>query len=352
MQESVKVSVIVPCRNERAAIIPFLDSLLNQELNGIDMEVLIADGMSNDGTREILNDYRQQHPFLRIIDNPDRLTAPGLNRAIQAASGEIILRMDAHTEYAANYVRRCVDVLQQTGADNVGGPALTRADGWFAKAIAAAYHSKFGCGGARFHDPAYEGYVDTVTYGCWWKSVFDRIGFFDESFVRNQDDEHNLRLTLAGGKVWQSPNIVSWYRPRTSLKSLFSQYFQYGFWKVFVIRKHETAASFRHFVPGLAVLGAMILSLATACAMATGSHSVAGALGTLLLALACAYAAMSITASAMVRTEEWKTGAVLPVVFATYHASYGIGFLWGLLHVCMAPTGIKLYGSAVTRLTR
>src|SRR5262249_47627952 len=150
---------------------------------------------------------------------------------------------------ASDYCRRCLEALRLTGADNVGGAARTKASGLRARAIAAAYHSRFSTGGAKFHDERYEGYVDTVTYGCWHKSTLERLGLFDETLARNQDDELNLRLVRAGGKIWQSAAVVSWYRPRSSISALCRQYFQYGFWKVAVIRKHVLPASWRHLAP-------------------------------------------------------------------------------------------------------
>jgi succinoglycan biosynthesis protein ExoA len=199
-----------------------------------------------------------------VIDNPGRIVSTGLNSAIKAARGEIVVRMDAHTEYAPDYVQQCVAVLQETGADNVGGPARTRAETYLEKAVAAAYHSRFAVGGARFHDVNYEGWVDTVTYGCWRREAFDRFGYFDEELVRNQDDEHNLRIIRDGGKIWQSPKIRSWYRPRGSLSALFKQYMQYGYWKVRVIQKHKLPASWRHLVPGAFVLALLVLILLSA----------------------------------------------------------------------------------------
>src|SRR5229473_3861595 len=216
--ESAHVSVIVACRNEIAYIHSFLDSLFWQDLGGTRIEVLIADGMSDDGTRQVLERYRRNCPTLLVIDNPDKITSAGLNAAIHAARGEIIIRMDAHTEYAPDYIRRCLEVLNETNADNVGGPALTRASGYMAHAIALAYHARFTCGGAKFHDAEYEGYADTVPYGCWRKSTLERLGLFDEGFSRNQDDELNLRLVSTGGKIWQSPKIVSWYWPGCTLQ--------------------------------------------------------------------------------------------------------------------------------------
>ncbi len=232
---------MVPCRNEAGAIGEALDSILAQDLAGFTWEILIADGMSNDGTRAILERYRRDEPRVRVIDNPRRTVPAGLNAAIREARGEIILRMDAHTSYAPDYVRRSVETLRATGAANVGGPARTRPHGYWGRAIAAAYHSPLACGGARFHNPEYEGWADTVPYGCWRKSTLVEAGLFDEALVRNQDDELNLRLWRAGKRVWQSPAIVSWYRPRGSVRQLFQQYFQYGFWKVAVISQAPPA---------------------------------------------------------------------------------------------------------------
>jgi glycosyltransferase involved in cell wall biosynthesis len=249
----------VPCRNEAKAINAFLNSLLHQELGDLRWEAIIADGMSADGTRKILQQFSKEHPQIRIINNPSRIASTGLNTCIRAAAGEIIVRMDVHTEYKPDYVRRCVEVLLRTNAANVGGACVAVQTGYVGRAIAAAFHSRVAVGGARWHQPTYEGPVDTVHLGCWRREVLERIGYFDETLVRNQDDELNLRLTRAGGTIWQSPDIVSWYHPRSSLGALFRQYFQYGFWKVAVIRKHRVPASWRHLVPGAFVLGNIAL---------------------------------------------------------------------------------------------
>jgi succinoglycan biosynthesis protein ExoA len=241
--EDAHISVVVSCRNEIRHIRAFLESLFRQELGGMEMEVLIADGMSDDGTRMVLAEFEKRFAALRVFDNPEKIAATGLNRAIREAQGEIILRMDAHTIYAANYVRSCLEVLKETNADNVGGPALTRADGYLAQAIAHAFHAPFAVGGAKFRDPQYEGPASTVPYGCWRKSTLECIGLFDVDMVRGQDDELNFRILSSGGTVWQSPKIVSWYQPRTSLSALFWQYFQNGFWKVAAVRKHRRPAS-------------------------------------------------------------------------------------------------------------
>ena len=270
-ENSIQVSIIVACRNEGKHIRAFMDSLLTQDMAGLSWEAIIADGMSDDGTHEVLQDYATRCPQLKVIANAARIVSTGLNAAIGAAFGEIIIRMDAHTSYASDYCRQCVETLERTGADNVGGPARTNAVGVRARAVAAAFHSRFSTGGARFHDVSYEGWVDTVPYGCWRKTTLERIGLFDEMLVRNQDDELNLRLSRAGGKIWQSPTIVSWYSPRATLSNLFHQYFQYGFWKVAVIRKHRLPGSWRHGVPVAFILVNLILFSGMAlCAASRG----------------------------------------------------------------------------------
>lgn len=303
--------------------------------------MIVADGMSDDGTREILERLAREDARLRMIDNPGRIVSTGLNAAIRTARGSIILRMDAHTEYAPDYIRQCIAVLQETGADNVGGPAQTKGQGYTQSAICAAFHSPFAVGGARFHDTEYEGYVDTVPYGCWPREVFQRIGLFDEELVRNQDDEFNLRLTRAGGRIWQSPRIKSWYRPRGSLTALWRQYAQYGYWKVRVIQKHRLPASVRHLVPGgfvLAVMTVPPLSLVWPAA-------IWGWLGLLGVYGACTLAASVLTAA----RAGWTLLPLLPVVFACYHLAYGYGFLRGVVDFVLLGRGPR---RAYTELTR
>jgi glycosyltransferase involved in cell wall biosynthesis len=318
----VIVSVIVPVRNEARTIERFLNSLAKQDLDDLSWEVIAADGMSEDGTREVLANWAQKWPKLTVIDNPHRYVSHALNAAAQAARGEVIIRMDAHTEYAPDYIRQCIAVLEETGADNVGGPALTRATGWMQRAIAAAYHPRFASGGAKFRDPAYEGPVDTVPYGCWRRTTIERAGLFDESLVRNQDDELNLRIILNGGRVWQSPRIRSWYWPRGSLRALFAQYYQYGFWKVAVIRKHQRPASWRHLAPGVCVL----LAITLAAASFVWRWPIA-----VLFALVATYFIAAVSASiSAARRNGWDLLPALPAVFAVCHVAYGLGFLAGV----------------------
>lgn len=321
------VSIVLPCRNEQGYIQACLQSALNQEAPEGGLEIIIADGMSTDGTREYLDEMARQHPHIRVLDNPGRIVSTGLNTAIHASRGHIIIRMDAHTIYAPDYVRQCLAVMDETGAHNVGGPMRTTAATFMERAICAVFHSAFAVGGARSHQDDYEGYVDTVIYGCWKRNLFDRIGYFDEELVRNQDDEFNLRLTRAGGKVYQSPRIRSWYHVRGSLGTLFRQYMQYGYWKTLVIRKHGSPASLRHLVPG-AFVGS--LGLLTAL----GFFWFPAWWGAVGLAALYAAAALLISLLTAARTQ-WSLLPVLPAIVWCFHFGYGYGFLRGLLDLVL-----------------
>jgi glycosyltransferase involved in cell wall biosynthesis len=327
--------------------------------------------MSTDATRDILTRLAaecgaqrsvvppdtQCQPVIRIIENAGLIASAGLNRAIRDARGEIIVRMDAHTEYAPDYLWECVTALRKTGADNVGGPAGTKADAFMERAVAAAYHSPFAVGGARFHDVDYEGWVDTVTYGCWRREAFEKFGYFDEELVRNQDDEHNLRIVRAGGRIWQSPRIKSWYRPRGSLTALFKQYMQYGYWKVRVIQKHKLPASWRHLVPsvflltllGLFLLSAFCLPLSSSPGSVVSSQWSVVSLFCFLFLLS-SYIVAVLAASVLTAAKtEWKLLSLLPFVFPCYHFGYGYGFLRGVWDFIIRRKGAQKKFEAITR---
>jgi glycosyltransferase involved in cell wall biosynthesis len=335
------VSVVIPCRNEKDHIAACVRSILTQEEPPGGFEVIVADGMSDDGTRAVLDRLAEEDQRLRIIDNPGRIVSTGLNAAIKVARGRIIIRMDAHSEYAPDYVCQCVAVLQEIGADNVGGPWVAEGKGLVSWAIAAAFQSPFAVGGARGHNPSYEGVVDTVYLGCWPREIFSQIGFFDEELVRNQDDEFNLRLKRAGRIIWQSPRIKSWYRPRGSLKTLWRQYVQYGYWKVRVIQKHKIPASVRHLVPGGFVLSLIllpILSLWWPLAI------------WMWLGLVGLYGVCNIVASLLTAAHQgWILFPLLPLVFACYHFAYGYGFLRGVIDFVILRRGPR---RAYTELSR
>jgi len=335
------VSIVIPCRNEIDHIANCLSSIFDQcEVPG-GFEVIVADGMSDDGTREILSQLTSVHRSLRVVDNPARITSTALNSGIREARGRYIAIMGAHAHYARDYLKASLQVSQQTGADNVGGSMVCVGNSPLQKAIAAAHHSPFAVGGARWHNPIYEGPADTLFGGFYRREIFDQIGLFDETLVRNQDDELNLRLTLAGGKIWHSPRIKSWYHPRASLAALFHQYLQYGYWKVQIIRKHGRPASIRHLVPPLFVGG--LLGLLTLSFFSTVSLWLA-------LTLIAAYGTCNVVASALtaVRTD-FKNFFTLLGVFPCYHFGYGVGFLRGVIDFIVLR---RAPADGFTRLTR
>lgn len=324
------VTVVIPCRNEAGFIGRCLDSITAGDYPAERLEIVIADGMSSDGTRQFLDGYVASHqssPAVRVIDNPEGFVSHGLNRAILEARGEIIVRMDAHTEYAADYISRCVETLERTGAANVGGPIRTRSEGWMQTAISLAFHSPFCAGGARSRDVHHDGPVDTVAYGCWRRETLLAIGLFDEELVRNQDDELNLRLSRAGCRIHQSTAIVSWYRPRSSPTALFRQQLQYGYWKVRVIRKHRLPASWRHLVPA-----AWVASLGLLTPLAAIDSPIAALAGPLLTAELALYGSATLLATLAATASSRKLcyAPALPLLFALCHLGYGAGFLAGM----------------------
>ncbi len=337
-----RVSVIVPCRNERRHVDRLLDCLAAQLVPDGGFEVIVADGMSDDGTRERLQRRAAAWPRLRVIDNPAGIVSSALNRAIDAARGEIIVRMDAHTEYAADYLRECVRALDATGADNVGGPWRATGRTYAQRAIAIAFHSPFASGGAACHRIDYEGSVDTVYLGCWRKDTLVWLGGFDEGLIRNQDDDLNLRLTRRGGVVWQTPRVRSEYHPRSSLRVLFKQYAQYGYWKVRVIQKHRLPASPRHLIPG-----AFVASLTSLTALAPLRAECAWAAAALTAIYALANLAASVRVCAAPRRLRFLP--VMPAVFAAYHIGYGYGFCRGVLDFLVLRRGGRSEFSVLTR---
>jgi glycosyltransferase involved in cell wall biosynthesis len=316
------VSIIAPCRNERDHVAAFCDAALAQRVpQGWTMELIVADGQSDDGTREELRRLAAADERVRVIDNPQRIVSCGLNRAMEQARGEVIVRMDVHTTYADDYVAECLAALERTGADNVGGPWRAEGRTPWQRAIAAAFQSRWVAGGAVSRDLAYEGLADTVYLGCWPRATFARFGSFDEALVRNQDDEHNLRIVKGGGRVWQSARIRSVYRPRESLQALWRQWVQYGYWKPFVMKKHGQPAALRHLVPGLFVAA---LGLAVLAALLGAGW---GWVGGLLLAYLAIVAGLSV--GVVAQSGEWRLLPRLPCVITAQQLGYGIGSIAG-----------------------
>ena len=339
------VSVIVPCRNERSHIEDFLEDVRRQRIpEDYELEVIVADGASDDGTRDVLRAIEKQWPALRVIANRGRIVSTGLNKAIRAATGSVIVRMDVHTRYAQDYIEQSIAVLRETGADCVGGPWTPRGTNYVSTAIALVFDSWFVSGGGRAHSRTHEGPVDTVYLGCWERDAFDRFGLFDEALVRSQDNELNYRIRRAGGSVWQTPRIRSWYQPRSSIRNLFRQYVQYGYWKAHVLRKHGRPATLRQLVaPGF------VASLSVLAAAAVLSP-VAGLV--LKVVLGC-YSLTSVLAALVAchRRKHWRYLPVIPALFGAHHLGFGYGFLRGLTDVFVLRRAPAASFESLTRAT-
>ncbi len=344
----ISITVVVPCRNERAHIESCVESILAQHQVPGGYEIVVVDGMSTDGTREILKTLIQRRTCLRMLDNVRMVTPCALNIGIRAARGKWVAIMGAHNRYANDYLYQCYSVATKVTAENVGGIMYSEGNTLIQRAIAACHHSPFACGGASWHDTEFEGAVDTVFGGFYRREVFDQIGLFDEELIRNQDDELNLRLQRFGGKIWQSAKIKSWYTPRSNLAAVFRQYLQYGYWKVRVIQKHRIPASIRHLVPGAFVFAVIILaalSLAAVSGLTALSPMcwiLAGLLGTYLLMTG---AAAIVTA----RKFGWRLLPIIPPVIACYHFGYGLGFLRGVWDFLIRRRGASQWAVELTR---
>lgn len=318
------VSIVVPCRNEFRHIERCLTSLLGQVLSSPeDLEVLVVDGLSEDGTRDILIKLAMRHPRLRVLDNHAKNTGSGMNIGIRAARGRYVAILGAHAEYASDYVKRCVQLLElHPEVCCAGGPIVSRGRSIFGRAVAVAMSHPMGVGNARHRFADYEGYAEAVCFPVLRKEVFDKVGFFDEQLVRNQDDDFYYRVRLSGERLFLSPTARCTYFVRDTIGRLFKQYYEYGLWRIVVIRKHGRPASIRQLAPG-ALLTALTGGIAGVLFL-SGTGCVVSAVIPVSYGVALATAAIGLT-----REHGARIGSLFPIAVATMHFAYGLGFLWG-----------------------
>ena len=255
------LSIICPIYNEEKYIAHCIGSIIQQDYPKDDLEVLFVDGLSKDRTREIINSYLPQCSYLRILDNPQQIVPSALNIGIKEAKGSIIIRLDAHAIFPTNYFSELVKNLKALEAENVGGVCRTLPinDSTVCKSIANVLSSSFGMGNSHFRVGAKEVMeVDTVPFGCFHKDIFDRIGYFDEELIRNQDDEFNGRIIKNGGKIYLLPQIVIDYYARDTIGKVYKMFYQYGLFKPLVNKKLGSPATMRQFFPLVFVLGLII----------------------------------------------------------------------------------------------
>jgi GT2 family glycosyltransferase len=294
---------------------------------GCTVETIFVDGMSTDRTPAMLVEYARTRPNVTVLENRDKIVPHAMNLGIRAAAGELIVRIDAHAEYAPDYVAKCIEYSQKIGAENVGGPMRAKGVGFVGNAVELAHHCPFGLGGGRFHDKDFDGFVDTVYLGAFSRMIFNVVGFYDERLVRNQDIELNARIRKVGGHIYLTPEIRSSYKCRSTLGGLWGQNFMNGAWAVYTRAIAPYALSLRHFVPLVfvaALLVGLIVAAMPSLQMPVRFLPLAATLGSYLTASFFFSMVMAIRGGG-------RYFFMLPIVFATLHLSYGAGSLWGIV---------------------
>jgi glycosyltransferase involved in cell wall biosynthesis len=324
-----KASIIIPCRNEAAFIDACIASVQSFDPVPGGYEVIAVDGMSDDGTRQLLEGWALRYDRLRVLDNPARIVPTAMNLGIEAATGAWIVRLDAHARYPGDYLALCIATAERTGADNVGGIVVTvpRSSSRQARVVQAVTTHRFGVGAAEFRLMPPEGPADTVPFGCYRRSVFERIGLYDERLVRNQDYELNRRLAHAGGSIWLNPAIQATYFNTDSVRGLLKQAFGTGMWNAWMWHGARYSFALRHAVPGLFALAVLALLVASPFS----SVFLALLLGVVVLHLLVG----SIASAQQSRRLGWWLFPLLPPLFLGYHLTYGLGTLWGGLSIAL-----------------
>lgn len=318
-------------RNEEDYIARCLDSLLAQSYPGTSYEIIVVNGRSSDRSEEIVDSFCRQYPNVRCLENPAGIAPCAMNIGIRSASGEIIIRADGHNFYPRDYVENCVRCLEETGADNVGGPWLTvpANKSFGARLVAAILTSPFGVGDSPFRVGCQEGYVETVPFGAFRREVFDRVGMYNERLVRNQDNDLNARIRASGGRIYQTPALRTKYHPVASFQKLLKVTFKTSQWHLFSVSENGRSMSLRHLVPAsfvLGIVGLIAASIANRFALVT------------LGAIATAYFLLGLY-FAVLRSRNDGPGVVLALPFACFlfHLSYGLGTLCGVRYLIKGP---------------
>jgi glycosyltransferase involved in cell wall biosynthesis len=332
----MKISVICPVYNEEKYIGGCIESLMKQDFTWDESEIILVDGLSTDKTRQIIRDYIVKYPFIKLLDNPRKITPVSLNIAIRAAENDIIFRIDAHTTYPPTYFSVLSKHLIELKADNVGGicRTLPGGKGLIPVSIAKVMSSIFGMGNSYFRIGAKKIMeVDTVPFGCFRREVFERIGLFDEELIRNQDDEFNGRIIKNGGKIFLIPDVIIDYYARDKVSKLSQMFYQYGLFKPLVNKKLGSSATVRQFFPLL-----FVLLLFAAMVFLTFSLP----FYELLLAGLGLYLILAIT-FAVKDGDTLGQALLMPILYFVLHVSYGYGYIRGILRfLILRKTGVSV----------
>jgi succinoglycan biosynthesis protein ExoA len=331
------VSVVMPIRNEAGFIAEGLAALFAQDYPADRVEIIVADGMSDDATRQIVTQIAREHPQVRMIDNPGRIVSTGLNAGIEQAQGEIVIRLDGHAHIADDFIRQNVALFaERPEAWVVGGPIVHAGRNRFSQAAAIVMSSPFGVGLANHRFADYEGYAEGAAFPAIRRWVFGRVGNFDEHLVRNQDDEWNYRVARAGGKIFISPRVRYSYFVRDSARRLFRQYFQYSFWRIPVIRKHKRPTTLRQIVPPVFFLTMLVLLVV---GIWLRRPVVAAALPALYAA------ALLLIGASVIPRKGLAVAALVPLALVTIHVAYALGLVYGFLAALVYPRAWDHAGS-------
>ena len=306
-------SVICPTYNEEKFITDVIHFCIHS--NPKPKEIFFIDGGSKDQTTEIIQNFILQDSSIELLHNPDKIVPFALNLAIPRCTGDIIIRLDAHTHYAPDYFKSILEVFNTVDTDIAGGPTRTAYHNSIQESVAYAFNCVFGMGNSSVHDPEFRGYTDSVTFGAWKKSIFSKTGLFDTQLKNNQDDEFHYRAKSMGFKIFQDPTIKLFYYPRNTYKSLFRQYYNYGYFKPLVLKKIKTEVKLRHLVPSFFVLNFVMLLFS--------SHLI-------FLIPAILYLMLDLYFS-FINKKPIKIKLLNLLTFPVIHAGYGLGFIIGLI---------------------
>ena len=331
-----RVSIIIPCYNEQNTIRPLLEALREQTFPLAEMEVIVSDGMSTDGTRAAIAGFQKDFPDLNVsvVENARRSIPSAVNRAIRSSRGDIIVRLDAHSRPYPDYVEKCVKAHEENRGDNVGGvwEIHPGAQTWMARSIAVAAAHPLGVGDALYRHTKQAAEVDTVPFGSFNRTLIDRVGFFDETLLTNEDYEFNARVRKAGGRIWLDPSIRSIYFARSTLLELARQYWRYGYWKWRMLRRYPDTLRWRQALPPLFVLSLMGLVFLSVF-FPLSAYLLAGELLIyfFVFILAGIRAALRLGASFLV--------IGLPLAIPVMHLTWGCGLIWSMLSSSFGKNG-------------
>ncbi len=319
-----KVAVVIPMFNERESIGRCLDSLLAQDYPQDLLEIIVVNGMSTDGSAEIVAEYAKRHPNIRLFDNPARLTPTNINVGIRNSQSDVVIILGSHTTVRPDFIRKNVQYLNEKNVPVVGGTQINIGDTYLQRVIGLAMGSPFGIASAPYRYLKRPRFVDTVVYAAYRRWLFDKVGYFDETLPISEDAEFNWRIRKAGYRIFYSPDIVSYYYPRKTLPRLAKQFFWYGVQRINVVRKHPDALKLLHVVPPLLLLTGVALVVASL---------VRGQVVPALWVLLGAYGVANLLASAdLARKHGWKYFPALPLAFLTMHLAWATGAVVGLFY--------------------